>query len=189
MAGETEVTPTEPLKAAAKPLGLVAAAILVFMMLYTTVTVVMREVFDTPVLGVVEVMELALVGLIFVSMPVVFLRDDNIAVDVIDQVVPRWVRNVLRTLGLLLAFGWLAVMMIRMYPLFYDKWEFAEVTMTLSISRWIHWVIIMVGFALSVAAAAWVLTHYLRFGFPRDVTIDGGAVTKANAGNSRSETS
>ena len=52
-------------------------------------------------LGVVDVMELSLVALIFVAMPGVFLRDDNVTVDVIDQVLPRWARNMLRFFGML----------------------------------------------------------------------------------------
>ena len=176
------------MRLAAAPFGIIAAAILVFMMLFTTVTVVMREAFGTPVLGVVDVMEFALVGLIFLSMPGVFLRDENVTVDVIDQVVPRRVRNILRIIGLLLAIGWLGLMMPRMFPLMYDKWEFQEVTMTLGIPRYLQWLPIIAGFTLSLAGTAFVLVTYLRVGFPRDVTLGEGAAAAKDVVDAAGET-
>lgn len=160
------------LKRAARPFGFAASLILAFMMLFTTVAVTMRQVFDTPVLGVVDVMELALVGLIFIAMPGVFLRDENVTVDVIDQVVPRPVRRALRLLGLAVSLGFLVLMLVEMIPQAMDKWAYNEVTMTLSINRFTHWVPIIFGFVLSIVATVWVLIHYLRHGVPDDPTLD-----------------
>jgi TRAP-type C4-dicarboxylate transport system permease small subunit len=157
---------------AARPFGLAAAAILIFMMLFTTVAVTMRQLFGTPVLGVVDVMELALLGLIYVAMPGVFLRDDNVTVDVIDHMLSRRARVALRALGLVLALVFLAMMMVNMLPQALDKWQFNEVTMTLGINRFIHWTPIIFGFALSIVGTAWVLFHYVKHGFPRDPNLD-----------------
>jgi TRAP-type transport system small permease protein len=157
---------------AARLFGLAAALILVFMMLFTTVAVAMRQFFHTPVLGVVDVMELSLVALIFVCMPGVFLRDDNVTVDVIDQFLPRRARNALRLFGLLISLGFLMLMMVQMLPQAADKWQHNEVTMTLSISRFTHWVPIIFGFAMSMAGTVWVMVRYLRYGFPRDPNLD-----------------
>jgi TRAP-type transport system small permease protein len=158
---------------AARPFGLVAALILVFMMLFTTITVGMRQFLNMPVLGVVDVMELSLVALIFIAMPGVFLRDENVTVDVIDQLVSRRVRVVLRLFGLVVSLGFLILMMVQMMPQAMDKWKFGEVTMTLSIHRFVHWVPIIFGFAMSIIATAWVLARYLRYGVPRSPTLDG----------------
>ena len=160
------------LERAARPFGLAAALVLVFMMLFTTVAVTLRQLFDTPVLGVVDIMELALIGLVYIAMPGVFLRDENITVDVIDQVLPRKARIVLRVCGLVLALVFLTMMMVHMLPQAMDKWQYNEVTMTLSISRFIHWIPIIFGFALSIAGTAWVLVQYTRHGFPRDPHLD-----------------
>jgi TRAP-type C4-dicarboxylate transport system permease small subunit len=157
---------------AARPFGLAAAAILIFMMLFTTVAVTMRQLFGTPVLGVVDVMELALLGLIYVAMPGVFLRDDNVTVDVIDHMLSRRARVALRALGLVLALVFLSMMMVNMLPQALDKWQFNEVTMTLGINRFIHWTPIIFGFALSIVGTAWVLFHYVKHGFPRDPNLD-----------------
>jgi TRAP-type C4-dicarboxylate transport system permease small subunit len=157
---------------AARLFGFAASLILVFMMLFTTVAVSMRQFFNAPVLGVVDVMELALVALIFVAMPGVFLRDENVTVDVIDQVLPRNARIALRLLGLLVSMGFLVLMMVQMLPQAADKWQHGEVTMTLSINRFVHWVPIMLGFALSILGTLWVTARYLRRGFPRDANLD-----------------
>jgi TRAP-type transport system small permease protein len=161
------------LRRVARPFGLASALILAFMMLFTTVAVAMRQFFNSPVLGVVDVMELSLVGLIFIAMPGVFLRDDNVTVDVIDQLVSRRVRVALRLIGLVLALSFLVMMMVQMTPQAMDKWKYSEVTMTLSIHRFIHWVPIIFGFGMSIVATAWVLVCYLRYGVPRSPTLDG----------------
>jgi TRAP-type C4-dicarboxylate transport system permease small subunit len=157
---------------AARPFGLAAAVVLIFMMLFTTVAVTMRQLFGVPVLGVVDIMELALLALIFIAMPGVFLRDENVTVDVIDHVISRKARVALRALGLVLALVFLAMMMVNMLPQALDKWQFNEVTMTLSINRFIHWTPIIFGFAMSILGTAWVLYRYVRTGFPRDPNLD-----------------
>ena len=152
------------MRAAALPFGYAAALILIFMMLFTTYAVVMRQVFDAPVLGVIDVMELALVACIFVAMPGVFLREENIVVDVMDQVVSSRIRAVLRLIGLVLTLGFLTVTLVEMLEPALEKLGQHEVTMTLGINRFNHWIPILFGFAFSVVASVWVLIHFLRWG-------------------------
>ena len=64
------------------------------------------------------------------------------------------------------------MMMVQMLPQAADKWQHGEVTMTLSINRFVHWVPIMFGFAMSILGTVWVLVRYLRYGFPRDPNLD-----------------
>ena len=163
------------LKAAALPFGYAAALVLVFMMLFTTYAVVMRQVFDTPILGVIDVMELALVVCIFIAMPGVFLRDEHVVVDVIDQMVsPRTVRR-LRLLGLVLTLGFLVMMITYMVQPAFEKLDQHEVTMTLGINRFVHWIPIIFGFVLSIAATVWVIVHYMKRGMPsQNLGGDGG---------------
>lgn len=159
---------------AAKPFGFAAAAFLAFMMVYTTFTVLLRQFLGIPTVGVVDVMELALVGMIFFAMPGVFLRDENVTVDVVDQVVPRAVRTGLRLLGLAVTLGFLILLLVPMIPQAMHKYATGEVTMTLSINRFLHWIPILVGFAGAILATVWVLLHYLRHGAPKDQTLDPG---------------
>jgi len=148
------------------PFGYAAALVLAFMMLFTTYAVVMRQIFDTPILGVVDVMELALVVCIFLAMPGVFLRDEHVVVDVIDQMVsPRAVRR-MRLLGLFLTLGFLVLMMTYMVQPAFEKLDQHEVTMTLGINRFVHWIPIIFGFVFSIAATVWVIVHFVRLGVP-----------------------
>ena len=142
------------------------------MMLFTTYAVSMRNFFDSPVLGVVDIMELALVALIFIAMPGVFLRDENVTVDVIDQIVPRKVRVALRFFGLILTLGFLVMMFVEMIEPAMDKYTETEFTMTLEIDRFIHWMPILFGFVFSIIATIWVLFLYARHGVPRDPILD-----------------
>lgn len=169
----------DPLETAARPFGYAAALVLLFMMLFTTVAVVLREVFNAPILGVVDVMELALVACIFIALPGAFLRDDNVTVDVIDHVVPRQIRTALRFVGLALTLSFLVLTMIEMIEPALSKLNAGEVTMTLGINRFNHWVPIIFGFSLSILSTVWVMWRYIRHGVPEVAGLAGDPKTGA----------
>jgi TRAP-type C4-dicarboxylate transport system permease small subunit len=54
---------------AARPFGLAAAALLVFLMVHTTVAVLARQLMNYSMLSLVEVSELVLIGIIFFPCP------------------------------------------------------------------------------------------------------------------------
>ena len=72
----------------ARGLSWAGAACLVVMMGITVVDVVLRGTFRTPVFGTYDIVEVTLVGVIFLALPEVFLREQHVTVDVIDQIVP-----------------------------------------------------------------------------------------------------
>jgi TRAP-type C4-dicarboxylate transport system permease small subunit len=160
------------LRRAAWPFGLAGAAFLTFMTLYTTATVVMRQGLGIPTLGVVDVMELALVAMIFLALPGSFLRDEHVTIDVIDQLVSRRVRVALRFLGLFLTLILLVIVLRQVIPAALYSFDSFEVTMTLGIHRSWHWSPIVFGFSFSVAAVVWVILYYWRYGVPRDPNLD-----------------
>ncbi|MFN0163649.1 MAG: TRAP transporter small permease [Burkholderiales bacterium] len=61
---------------------------LMAMMLLTTSDVVLRKIVNKPLLGVTELVELALGLAIFMALPGVFARGSNIVVDVVDTWLP-----------------------------------------------------------------------------------------------------
>ena len=61
------------------------------MMLLTVADVVLRASFNYPMRGVFELIELLLAGTFFLALPAVFLRDENILVNSIDDFAPRCV--------------------------------------------------------------------------------------------------
>ena len=71
--------------------GLMAAAFLAAMMLLTVADVTLRAAFNLPLRGVYELIELLLAATFFVALPAVFLRDENIVVNSIDDMAPTWV--------------------------------------------------------------------------------------------------
>jgi len=163
------------LRAAALPFGYAAAAVLVGMMLFVTVDWVMHHLFDSPILGVVDVIDLGLIVCIFVAMPGVFLRDEHVAVDVIDQMVSPRTVSWLRLVGLVLTLVFLALMITYMVQPALEKLDQNEVSMTLGINKFVHWIPIIFGFALSIVATIWVIAHYLRHGVPsQGARGDGG---------------
>ena len=77
-----------------------------------------RGGFDTPIRGIYELVEILLAYTFFMALPAVFLRDENIVVNIIDDLAPRAVPALSRGAGLLGVFvlavmawqGWLAAL-------------------------------------------------------------------------------
>ena len=68
--------------------GLIAAVFLAAMMLLTVADVTLRALFNLPLRGVYELIELLLAATFFFALPCVFLRDENIVVNSIDDMAP-----------------------------------------------------------------------------------------------------
>lgn len=87
-----------------RTLGAFAALLLFGMMVLTFVDVAMRYVFNAPIGASFEVTELALGLLIFASLPLVSLKDDHVAIDLIDLVMPKpMIRLLQRLVNLVVA--------------------------------------------------------------------------------------
>ncbi len=152
------------MRAAAAPFGFVAAGALVFMLLVTTGSVFSRQLFGRELFGVVDLMELALTVCIYAALPGVFLRNENVTVDIIDNLVSRRVQLALRLFGLLLAFAVLTVALSQMMAPALDKFRAGETTMTLNLPRYWHWIPIVVGFGFGALAAIWAGIRLWRDG-------------------------
>ena len=83
--------------------GIIAAVMLAAMMLLTVADVSLRAIFNMPIRGVYELIELLLAGTFFLALPAVFLRDENILVNVIDDMAPSWVPLLKRIAAVLAA--------------------------------------------------------------------------------------
>ncbi|MBR9879971.1 MAG: TRAP transporter small permease [Gammaproteobacteria bacterium] len=89
-----------------------AGATLFVLMCVTTVDVVGRYFFNTPLTGSVELTQLMLAAVVFLAMPVVCWREEHVSVDLLDSVFPArlvWIRqlivNLLMTAALWLVAG------------------------------------------------------------------------------------
>ena len=132
--------------------GLMAAAFLAAMMLLTVADVTLRAAFNLPLRGVYERIELLLAATFFVALPAVFLRDENIVVNVADDLAPRSV-PALKRIAAVLAVVVLAVMAWQGVIAARDTIAFNDVTSDLGLSRGLHWIPLLVG-VIGAAVAA-----------------------------------
>ena len=113
----------------------VAGATLFGMMLLTTADVTGRYFFNFPIRGAVELTQLMLAALVFLSLPVVCWRQEHVSVDLLDAVFPAklvWVREVIVNL-LVTAALW--VMAQRVWSLAERAFQWGDVTEILRIPR------------------------------------------------------
>ncbi|MDI5919381.1 TRAP transporter small permease [Halomonas sp. LR5S13] len=106
----------------------VAGATLFAMMLLTTADVTGRFIFNSPILGSVELTQLMLAAVVFLSLPVVCWREEHVSVDLLDAIFPaRWVwwRQVIVNLIVTLA---LWVMAGRVWALGVRAFDWGDVT-------------------------------------------------------------
>jgi TRAP-type C4-dicarboxylate transport system permease small subunit len=137
--------------------GLIAAAFLAAMLLLTVADVVLRATFNLPIRGVYELVELLLAGTFFFALPCTFLRDENIIVNSIDDVAPRWVPSLQRAAEVL-AIIVLFVMAWQGFIAARDSYAFNDVTADLGLPRMWHWLVLLIGvICAALSALAMVL--------------------------------
>jgi TRAP-type C4-dicarboxylate transport system permease small subunit len=136
----------------AKACGYVSAVFALGMVALTVTDVVLRAAVNRPIHGVLELVELLLACSIFAALPAVFLRDQNVVVDMVDHAFPRAVPP-LRYAAAVVSFVVLAAMGWYMIPRARDILEFGDVTSDLSIPRILYWIPVLIGVFASAAAA------------------------------------
>lgn len=136
--------------------GVVAAVFLLGMLVLTVADVVLRTFFNYPLRGVYELIELMLAGTFFLALPCVFLRDDNILVNTIDEIWPRIV-PFLKRFALLLSVAVFVVLVWQGWSAAWDSYEFHDVTADLGLPKFWHWTIVLAGMSLAALAALFML--------------------------------
>jgi TRAP-type transport system small permease protein len=139
-----------------------SAIFLAAMMLITVADVVLRAVFNLPITGTYDLVQLFLVGTVFLSIPDVFLHDKNIVIDFVDHVFgARGVRG-LKLIANLAALVFLAVLFWRMFPPALDSARFNEVSPDLSVPMIVHWALMIIGILITLPAAALILAETVK---------------------------
>lgn len=159
-----ETQARDPFATAARPFALAAMIALAFMVLITTAAVFARWIFKQEIFGVVDMMELALAFSVFVALPGVFLRDEQVTVDLVDSLGSSKLTFVLRMFGYLLGIAFITLTLSQMIVPALDKLNSSETTMTLQIPRYWHWLPLLVGFACSALAILAVGVRAWRLG-------------------------
>lgn len=137
-------------------LGWTGGLCIAAMMLITVADVVLRATVNYPIRGTLEIVELFLAAGFFLALPAVFLRDENIVVDVVDSTAPSLVPP-LRRAALAIGAAVLAVMAWQGWIAAGDTLVFGDVTSDLQIPRIVYWVPVLTGMALAALAAAVML--------------------------------
>ena len=117
-------------------LGGLAALTLFFIMLLTCMDVAGRYLFDQPVPGALEVTEFVMGALIFTSLPLVTLRQEQVTVDLFEQFIPRFVKPMLHIALNALGCVCLAVISWRLWIKAGQMFDNGEFTAVLKIKIW-----------------------------------------------------
>jgi TRAP-type C4-dicarboxylate transport system permease small subunit len=133
--------------------GCLAAVFLAGMMLLTVADIALRAFFQYPIRGMLELVELGLACTVFLAMPAVFLRDEHLVVDVIDQMVKPSTVRFLDLAGAVVSVGVLVLMGWHMVPLARTMAEFGDVTSDLSIPKLVYWIPVLLGVGASALAS------------------------------------
>jgi TRAP-type C4-dicarboxylate transport system permease small subunit len=142
--------------------GFGGAIFLAAMMMITVADVILRRLFNLPITGAYDLVQLFLVGTVFLSIPEVFLNDENIVVDFVDHIFGRTAVSLLKVIANLAALVFLAVLSWRMIQPALDSVRFNEVSPDLSIPMVVHWALMITGIVLALPAAAWLLIKSVR---------------------------
>jgi TRAP-type transport system small permease protein len=134
----------------------IAVIALLAMMMLTTSDVLLRKFVNKPLLGVSELVEFALGVAFFFAVPGVFARGGNIAVDMIDQWLPKCNRA-LTTLSAALAVVALVLLSWHMWKPMMDAISFGDTSSDLQILKIWFLAPAWVGIFLALVVSIFVL--------------------------------
>ncbi len=142
--------------------GYGSALFLVAMMLITVADVSLRALFNQPITGAYDLVQLFLVGTVFLSIPDVFLNDENIVIDFVDHLFGRGAVATLKIVANFAGLVFLAVLSWRMIQPALDSMRFGETSPDLSIPMVVHWILMIAGIVLALPAAAFMLAESVK---------------------------
>ncbi|MEE2746193.1 MAG: TRAP transporter small permease [Pseudomonadota bacterium] len=126
-----------------------AGAVLAFMMLLTFFDVIGRSLFNSPIIGSVEILTLAMGLLIYLGVGQTTLQGNHIRVDVLTRLLPKEIQNVLdvfvQILGLVIAI----LIFWRLGVLAIEQTVELSTTQNLGLPKWLI-AILMAIFSLSL---------------------------------------
>ena len=143
--------------AAARLLTRVAAIFLLAMVAINVIDVGLREGFNAPIFGTHEIVVFMLAAVAFLAIPEVFLRDQHITIELIDQVIPDSAARWLRAFGSLCALVYVTLLAWHMVQPALDYIEFDEITMDLQLPLIWQAALILTGLGTAVIAASALL--------------------------------
>lgn len=132
------------------------------MMLATCWDVLARQLLGRPLDGVVELVEVTVLAAAMLGLPEAFLRDEQIRVDLVDSLLPPRALAVVKALALALSVGFLALLVVRVWPPMLDARRYGDMKYDLGLPLWPLYALIVFAFAASMATAALSLMRALH---------------------------
>jgi TRAP-type C4-dicarboxylate transport system permease small subunit len=130
--------------------------------LVTVASVISRALFNKPIPGDFELVELGVGVAVSFFLPYCQIQDGNVIVDLFTAKAPEWLTRILSALGDLMLLVIAAIICWRMVYGCIDYMEYNEVTMVLQIPLWWAMVPIIGAFALLTCTCAnTMITHLL----------------------------
>jgi TRAP-type C4-dicarboxylate transport system permease small subunit len=139
--------------AAARFLTRVAAIFLLAMVAINVLDVGLRSGLNKPIFGTYEIVEFMLAAVAFLAIPEVFLRDQHITIELIDQILPEKVIDWLRAFGNFTGVVFVTLLAWHMVQPALDFIEFDEITMDLQLPLIWKAGLILTGIASAIVAA------------------------------------
>ena len=135
-----------------------AAAVAIAAIIFLTIADIgMKNLFNHPIKGTFELVELLLVFVVFLGIAEVFRSDSNICVDVADQMLSPKHAAVLKVFGSFASLVFLVLMGWAMLGPAMDTVTYPQWTQETGIPLYAYWVPILAGTALAIVASAVVV--------------------------------
>lgn len=121
--------------------------------LFTVGDVIGRQI-GMPIPGVIDLVQLCVLGGAWLVIPYAFLTGAHVGVDLLVESFPRALETLLRTMAGLVAIALLTMMFSYCYDTFQQKLMFGDRSQQLGIPIFYFWIPLLYGVALSIVAAA-----------------------------------
>jgi len=130
-----------------------AATALIVMMLVTVADVTLRYLFNSPIRGSYDIVEVMLVVFVFHGMAAVFVRRQNIAIDLIDSFVSRRFVAVLTRFADIVSVAALCLLFWAMTGPAWQVYEYGDRKIDLDLPISLLWIAALVGMVGVILAA------------------------------------
>lgn len=133
---------------ATKPLTALAGISLLAIVAVITVSVIARYLFNNPIKGSEELVQMAGIALVMLALPYATAQGAHVKVDIFDELLGNYGRMIGDTIGRIFSCFILAVICQRAFARIFDAYEYGDTTNMLQLPLWPFFAILMFGTGL-----------------------------------------
>jgi TRAP-type C4-dicarboxylate transport system permease small subunit len=139
---------------ATQTLSVISGLSLLFMMATITIGVLARYLFNLPITGIDEIVQMSGVAVIMLALPYATLHDAHVRVDIFDAVLGRTGRRIGDVISRIVSGFVLVVLVDRAWDKMLDAYEFDDTTNMLSLPMWPFYGVLVAGVSLCLVVFA-----------------------------------